>query len=174
MMWYHIIPVLCLIATSFVYSNSFQYMKEGIMVKYNKWLNLNTQIASREKNNVKVLWISTKLIMNTFYIAFLQYINTSTRKLDRKTYEISYVIEGKLYKMVVIPRRGPAPVLQIFDENSNDITQFVLPYMGPQYDWHGKKFTPRFFGHESLTFELGNGTEYTYKNDSEVDYIDKK
>jgi hypothetical protein len=39
--------------------------------------------------------------------------------------------------------------------------------MGPQYDWHGNTFTPEFFGYSSLTFELGNGTEYTYEtNDS--------
>lgn len=171
-MWYTIIPVLCLVATSFVYSDSYLYMKEDLVTKYNKWRNLNMEIASRERNNVKVLLISTKLILNTFYIAFLQYINTSIRKLDRKTYEVSYVIEGKLYKMIVIPKRGPAPVLQIFDENYNDITQYVLPYMGPQYDWHGKKFTPLFFGHNCLTFELGDGTEYTYMNDSEVDYTD--
>ena len=35
--------------------------------------------------------------------------------------------------------------------------------MGPQYDWHGNIFTPEFFGYSSLTFELGDGTEYTYK-----------
>ena len=173
MMWYDIIPVLCLVATSFVYSDYYTYIKELITDKYKKCQILRDNIHSREKNAIKVLWISTKLIIATLYISFLQYINTSIRKLDRKTYEVSYVIEGKLYKMVVIPKRGPAPVLQILDENSDDITRYVLPYMGPQYDWHGKKFTPRFFGHNSLTFLLGDGSEYIYTDDSVVEYIDK-
>ena len=172
-MWYHIIPVLCLVVTSFIYSESFVNTTNVLKNKYNKWVSLNIQIASKERNKIKVLLVSTKIILNALYISFLQYMNNSIRKIDHKTYELSYVIEGKLYKMIVIPKRGPAPILQIFDEKSNDITYFVLPYMGPQYDWHGKKFTPRFFGHESLTFELGDGTEYTYKNDSEVN-IDKK
>lgn len=172
-MWYHIIPVLCLAATSFVYSETFIKTTTILKSKYNKWVSLNVQIASKERNKIKVLWASTKIILNALYISFLQYINTSIRKLDRKTYEVSYVIEGKLYKMVVVPKRGPAPILQIFDENSNDITHYVLPYMGPEYDWHGRRFTPLFFGHKSLIFELGDGTEYIYTNDSEVD-IDKK
>ena len=101
-------------------------------------------------------------------------MNTSVRKLDKKTYEISYVIDRKLYKMIVTPKRGPAPIIQVSDENSTDITDYILPYMGPEYDWHGKLFTPKFFQRKSLTFELMNGEEFTYEESNHVDYYVKK
>ena len=34
--------------------------------------------------------------------------------------------------------------------------------MGPLYDWHGSKMSPSFFNTLTLTFELADGTEYTY------------
>jgi len=94
-------------------------------------------------------------------------MNSSVRHIDNKKSELTYVINGRIYKMIIIRKRGPSPILQISNNFEIDVTDQILPYMGPQYDWHGNKFTPEFFGYSSLTFELGNGTEYTYQtNDS--------
>lgn len=120
------------------------------------------------------MWISIKLIIKTIYLKILQYMNSTIRQIDRKTYEVSYVIEGKLYKMRVVPKRGPSPIIQISDEDFNDITYDVLPYMGPNYDWHRNTFKPEFFGRKSLTFSLSDGSEFTYEEDINVEYTDKK
>jgi hypothetical protein len=101
--------------------------------------------------------------MQTLYISYLQYINNTVRKLDHKTYEITYVIDGKIYKMLTVPKRGPAPILQISNDKDEDVTEQILPYMGPQYDWHGRNITPRFFSCKSLTFQLSNGKEQTMR-----------
>lgn len=144
----------------------------GIAIKkgYAKWRSLNkvTAQTNKNKNKLSVQLISAKMVLSAIYISMLQYMNASVRKYDRKVYEISYTLNGRLYKMLVKPKRGPIPILQISDDEQNDVTDFILPYMGPQYDWHGNTYNPKFFGHKSLTFELSDGTEHTYGEDDNV------
>lgn len=174
-MFTYIALVFGLLLMAFMYRlESHLIMKKAVTIRYNRWKNLNQLVATTESSKMRIFIISMQMILQTLYIAFLQYMNTTVRKLDRKTYEVSYVIDGKLYRMVVRPTRGPAPVLQISNDKQNDVTDQVLPYMGPQYDWHHTHISPEFFGHKSLTFELMDGTEHTYEGDSHVDYSHKK
>jgi hypothetical protein len=42
------------------------------------------------------------------------------------------------------------------------VTDIVLPYMGPNYDWHKVPIDPSFFNNTAfLTFEMADGTEQT-------------
>ena len=145
-------------------------IKKSIVSKYIKWKRLNRLVSKIETDNIRVIWISLKILIRTFYVAFIQYINNSVRKLDNKTFELTYVINGKMYKMIAIPKRGPAPILQISNDLGDDVTDLILPYMGSQYDWHGSIFKPEFFGYRSLTFELGDGSEHTYEETDKVEY----
>lgn len=142
-------------------------VKNEVITRYNRWKELKELVATTEQNKILIMWISLKMVLNILYISILQYMNTTVRKIDRNVYELTYVINGKMYKMIIIPKRGPSPVLQISDDEQNDVTSQVLPYMGPQYDWHGKKLSPMFFHHKSLTFELDDGSEHTYEEDTQ-------
>lgn len=144
-------------------------IKDLVNARYKRWESLNQLVSTTQQNKLLIALISLRLIFQSMYIALLQYMNTTIRKLDNKTYEITYVINGKMYKMITIPKRGPSPVLQISDDEQNDVTSHILSYMGPQYDWHGNRLTPQFFGHKSLTFELGDGTEHTYTENTHVE-----
>jgi hypothetical protein len=150
------------------YLNKFFIVQEAVMYRYNRWKSLNELVSKRQKNKFLIFVTSFKMIMQAFYISFLQYMNNTIRKLDHKTYEVTYVIDGKTYKMIVVPKRGPAPILQISNDEDEDVTEEILPYMGPQYDWHCKNITPRFFGYKSLTFQLCDGTEQTHVIDHDV------
>ena len=143
-------------------------IKNKILQKFNEVKQVKQLVSTTEKNKIIIIWISLKLILNTLYISFLQYMNNSVTKFNNKTYEVSYVINGKLYKMLVVPKRGPLPILQISDESQNDVTDHILPYMGPRYDWYGENLNPKYFGYKSLTFELSDGNEYTFTNDSNM------
>jgi hypothetical protein len=91
-------------------------------------------------------------------------MNSSVRPAKGgKAYELTYVINGRLYKMIVTPIRGPTPFMKISNDSEEDVTDIVLPYMGPRYDWHYREFTPSFFGYKSITFELSNGKKRTYE-----------
>lgn len=129
-----------------------------------KWNQLTKIVSLKHKNKIAICWYSLLLLYEAAYIGFIQYINKSVQKLKHGTYLVTYTIEGKVYKMFVIPTRGPSPVMNITDENSNDVTKMVLPYMGPNYNWHGISITPKNLEYEQLSFQLSNGSNYTYNS----------
>jgi hypothetical protein len=156
--------------TTLIIKEQYRQIQSRLKRTREKCHNLTNLVSKTEKSKHRIFLVSIKLVLHTIYVSFLQYINNSVRKLDRRTYEISYVIEGRLYRMIVRPRRGPSPILQIINENDEDLTDRVLPYMGPQYDWHGNSFQPKFFNCKKLTFELADGTEHTYAEQTNVEY----
>ena len=140
-------------------------IKNVVMKKFKKFRRLNSLVATSETKNFKIIYVSLKLIAKASYISFIQYMNNSVRPIEGgKSYEITYVINRRIYKLIVTPTRGPAPIMQISNDNEQDVTDIVLPYMGPQYDWHYREFAPKFFGYKSLTFELADGSERTYED----------
>jgi hypothetical protein len=71
----------------------------------------------------------------------------------------------KKYLFSISPLRGPPPVLMISTNEFDDVTYEILSYLGPQYDWHGSKYSPNKLGYEKLNFELSNGTQVTFEKD---------
>lgn len=141
-------------------------VKNELIVKYNKWIRINSLVSTSQKTKLAIITVSLKLIFQAIWISLLQYINKTVRKVSRNKYEISYVIEGKLYKLIVTVTRGPSPVLQVINNSNEDVTNKIMPYIGPDYNWHNCQFTPDFFNCDSLSFELADSSEYTVKNRS--------
>lgn len=133
-------------------------IKNQLASKYNKWIRLNSLVSTNQKTKLAIIRVSLKLIFQAIWISFLQYINKSVKKLSKNKYEVTYVIEGKLYKLVVNVTRGPSPVLQVINQSNEDITTKIMPYIGPDYNWHNSLFTPEFFNCDNLSFELADGT----------------
>ena len=118
----------------------------------------------------KIIKITFETILQKLWLNLAQKMNNSVKILRMGVYEVSYTLRGKMYKIIIVKRNGPCPILQINNENYEDITQKVLPYMGPNYDWHGAKFTPEFFGCHSMNFELSNGETFIYKRDQHINH----
>ena len=133
-----------------------------IRIHYQRWENVKSLVATRETNKFCVITRSIQLILETMYLSFLQYVNNSVRKIGKRTYEISYTVEGRIYKHVVGLRRGPSPVARAIDENGNDLTGEILPYLGPSHDWHKRQFSAEFFGVDAVTFQLSTGEADTF------------
>lgn len=113
------------------------------------------------------------MILKAMYISFLQYMNSTIVRIDKKTYEVTYVLNGKRFKMIVKPKRGPSDVLLICDENQEDVSDVVGPYLGPEDNFHGHKYNPNFFNRKSLTFEMFDGREITF-TEKEIINLNKK
>ena len=113
-------------------------------------------------------WISFLMVLESLYLKLVTYLNNSIKKIDKNKYEVSYVINGKIYKMVTSPSRGPVPIVQIINENNIDVTEHILPYMGPNNDWHNRKYFPDFFNYKSLIFELSNGERKTFNHSETI------
>lgn len=137
-----------------------------LQLKYIKWLSLLDLVSTRHRNWIMIIFISIKLLLKSFYIYLCQLLNKTVVKISLDTYEVSYVIRGKLYKIIVKPRRGSDNILQIIDDNNDDVTNNVLSYHGPNRNWHGIEYTPGMLGYDSLTFLTLDCMEYSFsKND---------
>ena len=164
-MFYYFLIVFILLNFSFLYRlNTHGIIRNEIQNKYCKWRKLNSLVSTSKKTKLAIITVSLKLIFQAIWISFIQSTNKTVKKLNKNKYELTYIVEGKIYKLVVNVTRGPSPVLQIINDTNDDVTYEVLPYVGPNYNWHNSSFTPEFFGFESLTFELADVTEYSVQN----------
>jgi hypothetical protein len=136
-----------------------------VAIKYQKFRSLNNLVSTRHKNIAMIVFVSVKMVLQASYISFLQYLNSTVRKLEGNKFEITYVINGRMFKMITAPPRGPSLILQVSDENQDDLTDEILPYLGPRNDWHNKDFTPSFFKSKTLSFELSNGETRMFSED---------
>ena len=164
-----LITCITLLTSIFLYRiDSYNIIYTVCDKKYKKWNKVTALVSSNHTSKVSVYLISIKMILQAIYLSFIQYLNNSVRKLDKNTYEVEYIIGGKIYKMIVIPKKGPNNILYILDENNNDLTDFILPYYGPNYDWHFIKLSPQFFRYKKIIFYLADGTEKVFR---ELEYI---
>ena len=138
--------------------------------KHKSWNRITNLVESKHSSKLIIYTISIKMIIQAMYLSFVQYLNNSVRKLDKNTYEVEYIIGGKTYKMVVVPKKGPNHILHIIDENDDDLKDLILPYYGPKYDWHSNKLIPEFFGRKKLVFHLDDGTEKTFFNQDFINF----
>ena len=101
---------------------------------------------------------------HVMYINLLQYFNSTVIKTKNNEYELSYIINNRLYKIRITPDKNPDQILLIYNESLEDVTDRILLYMGPNYDWHNIVYKPSYFGYKTLTFQKADGEEYTLTN----------
>ena len=142
-------------------------MKEHVVVKYRKFRQLNKLVETKYKTIGMILWVSLCMIAKMWWLNFLHWANNTLEHVDKKTVVVSYMLNGKMYRIVTRPKRGPSEVLLIC-EGDEDVSDLVMPFMGPCDDWHGTPFTPSFWGKESLTFYLASGEQKTFTKDQEI------
>lgn len=133
-----------------------------IMSDYNKFKALNNLVATNHKNICIILWFSVCIIAKAMYINLIQYLNKSIRKINKNTYELTYVINGNTYKIRLVPKRGPKTIIQAIDENDVDITDTIQEYAGCSDDFHGYPFTPDLLGKKEITLHTASGVEKVF------------
>ena len=143
----------------FLYKLDFHFTLKD---RYNKIKSLNQLVSSQYKNVFVIFWVSFYIIMQAMYIKFLQLVNKSMVKINKNTYQLTYVINGQLYKLIVKTRKGPKNVILATDENDEDITDIIHSYMGPCENFHGDTITPEFFGKNKITLNLSSGEDKTF------------
>jgi hypothetical protein len=71
--------------------------------------------------------------------------------------------------MIIKPNRGPIPILSVINEYDSNITDEILPYLGPYNNWLNIKYTPNSFNYKLLKFELSSGEIKIFKNLENID-----
>jgi hypothetical protein len=156
--------IFFIIVVSTIYFYNRNDILNYLNIKYNKWLRLNNLVSSKYNSTIMIKIVSTQMILKSLYLSFIQYMNNSIVKIDKNNYELSYIVNGKLYKILIKPNRGPIPILCVRNENNNDVTNEILPYLGPNNDWHGKEYYPELFKYKTISIELLDGTKKIFNN----------
>ena len=154
-------------------------VKNEIVVKYNffkRCNKINKMLRINYRDYFNILWISINIIFNALWISFIQYINKSVIKIGYNKYLITYVINGKTYRMIVDNDKNSkngkisdnSNILLVYNENGVDLTSNVISYYGPKKDWHGDMFNSEFFSSKELNFEMSNGDYKVFKNEENI------
>jgi hypothetical protein len=155
---------------SFIFGGYYYIKKlhpEYIKIKYQKWVNLNSMMATKYKSPIKVKIMSVYMIFKFFYLQTLQYLTNTVVKLDKNSYEISYLINGKIYKMVVKTDRGPLNYYKILNDKNENITDEISQYYGPHYK-NQIKLTPDFFKTSSIKLVFFDETEKVFTKHDKI------
>jgi hypothetical protein len=134
---------------------------EYIEIKYQKWVSLNSMMASKYKSPTMVKIMSLYMICKFCYLQTLQYLTNTVVKIDKNSYEISYIINGKIYKMVVKPERGPLNYYKILNDKNENIIDEICQYYGPHYK-NQVKLTPSFFKTSHIKIVLFDDSEQVF------------
>lgn len=101
------------------------------------------------------------ILGKTLKIRLTQYLRQNVKRKGRN-YEVSYVVNGKLYIMIVCPLKIKPSIVLALDENLNDITDTIFMYYGPRYNFHGHPITPRDIGFKLIRLIMDNGIEKSF------------
>ena len=112
--------------------------------------------------------VSFCIVVKVLWMYIVQYLNSTVLLAEKNKYIITYVIKGKIYKMIVSPNRGPPKVLFIYDEKREDVSHLVFPYIGLEETVNSVLFTPKFFNRKELVFELSIGGEKIFRENEKI------
>ena len=133
------------------------------LIKYRKIKTLAQIISMSHKSILAILWGCMCVIAKTWYIILCQWFNKTVTKRDKHTYELSFVVNGVLYKSLIKIKRGPKCLIQAIDQDDVDITEVVQSWAGPMEDFGKHDLTPVFFGKEEITVSLSSGEDKVFK-----------
>lgn len=115
--------------------------------------------SQNKKNMFLALYAMASILCLSYYLQFKQKWNKTLVQISKNSFELTYSLQGNVYKTLIYIQRGPKKLLMALDQNNDDITNLISMYLGPNNDFHHNKFTPDFFDKDSITFHLSNGEE---------------
>jgi hypothetical protein len=156
-----------LIGVFFITCN-YKKIKRKVTHQHSRFKRLNSLVATKHKTQVMIILVSIYMLFESYYINLLQSLNKSFIKIDKNTFEITYILHGKIYKILVQNPRGPCKIEKIIDQNEKNIDDLVFPYIGPVGNFHNCIFTPKFFKCSSIYFYNFDGTVEKFNDNDHI------
>ncbi len=117
------------------------------------------------KNIYYIVKTATFVIIKTMYTKLIQKYMCNLKNINKNTWLLSYTIDGQYFCVFINKKKGPHPVLGIYDNDGNEVTDSILPYHGANRDFHGQSLTPKLLNYHSLSFEMNDGSTKTFESD---------
>jgi hypothetical protein len=154
---------ICLTSSAFLYACSSLYidpLKNFYEQRVKKYV-----VSVKEK--IEPYCLQTTIFCCLLYKLLLQRVRGTLKSIGRNKHELSYYVGLRRYKLQLNTRSLPCPVIQVTDENEDMVTDDVLEYMGPRYDFHNITYSPGDLGYKSLIFYTSDGGTFTF-NEKDV------
>ena len=142
--------------------------KDIFVYRYRNFKTINNFVTVSYNGTYPVFMVSFCIVVKVLWMYIVQYLNSTVLLAEKNKYIITYVIKGKIYKMIVSPNRGPPKVLFIYDEKREDVSHLVFPYIGLEETVNSVLFTPKFFNRKELVFELSIGGEKIFRENEKI------
>jgi len=115
-------------------------------------------------NYLLLLFDYITVFNNYLYDRFINQPNSSNvEKIDKEHFVVNYKINNKEYKMMVKLKKGPSSIYKVSKEDGTEITDVVIPYLGPNHEWiHCVHPYTYFFPEQKLTIHYINGETYIH------------
>jgi hypothetical protein len=136
--------------------------KDDIKLYYAQFGELQELSRSQHKGRIKIFYATAELAIKYMYYGDNKKSGDNVLKLGKNKFEVTYVVNGETYKMVVMPRKGPRHIQSVTDQSGEDVTDMVAVYAGPCEDFHGLDVTPGLLNKTCLVFECADGIAKTF------------
>lgn len=136
---------------------------------YNKYKKYKQLLSIRYTCITHIWWYGSCLLVNIAWCRFKQTVMSNIKKISRRKWVLSYTINGELYKIIIHKKSGPFPIILAIDEDGNDITDMVIPYVGANNDFHRCHITPKYFNKKEITFETADGESIRFKENAKLE-----
>jgi len=136
----------------------------------NGLLLLYTINYNKEKSHYKAIEKTIKIICWFGYIYLYQKIYHNCINIEKNKYDIHYIYHGQLYKIRCINKLGPKKnqVLMVANDKLEDISDEIIPFMGPKQNFHKLCYTPNDFKQRELSFYLSDGRILTFDEKMDI------
>lgn len=121
---------------------------EWVKYKYSRFRSLNDLVSTRYKGILSILFYSIVILLKAFWYGMLNFFDNRLEKIDKHKSILNYTHNGRVYSILFINRRTPDDVMQVIDENSNDVTDRVLPFI--RFQEQVLRITPKSLGYKNL------------------------
>lgn len=122
--------------------------------KNRKWNELKTMVSGQYSSTFDIYRVSWQMILQAIYQDMLSFFDNRLEKKGNKLYELTYMVEGQMYKMPIKVRRGPGKIFAAEDENGNCILLSLKQYCSPSGNIINSLVTPKYLGYEKVVLNL--------------------
>lgn len=140
---------------NFIYLSNVFYI--NLRDNYDDWNRLVSFMKTKYDNKYDIYSNSLSIVKKIKVDSFINYITNNMEQKKKNVYLLKYTLKNREYIVQIKTKKTFCPILQAITDESEDVTEEIQKYLGPNYDWHNSEFTPGFFSYKSLTLNYSNG-----------------
>jgi len=141
--------------------------------KYKLFVDPNNKLSHIQIiKNLNSLFLT--ILYSTYSIYYQSYDTNNKKdinpiKFNKKYVKISYKYKDKNYHYLLKIPRGVYPLKSITDEEDNDISDIIEPYLGPNLDCHGSSIYPKDFGYNKIKIKTIFDNLIIFEEDQKIE-----